>query len=416
VSFVLDKIGALVTLEGAVEKKGRFLKPQDLGIISEAALVIEGTGLKSKVAWVGQRTELPKKYSKLKKVSARGQMVLPGFVDSHTHLVFAGDRSHEFEMRLAGKSYLEIAQAGGGIINSVKATREMSEKDLFKLSSERVETFLKQGVTTLEIKTGYGLSFESEKKCLKVIDKLKRKTSATIRATFLAAHALPMEFKESGHKAYIQEVAHDWLPKLKNYIDFVDIFLDKGYFAKEDAAILFQAAQSLKIATRIHADELALTGGSETAVSFGSLSADHLLKIGEKEMDMLAKSEVTATLLPTTAFFLNEPYGPARGLLDRGARVALATDFNPGTSPTQDVSLVGSLAALQMKMSIEEILVALTLNGAYALGLQNQKGALLPGYDADFILIEAKSPARLFYEFGRNWFKPKVFCKGKFIA
>ena len=414
-SFILDKIGTLITLGGAVQKKGRNIDPEDLGVIHDAAMVIGGVGRKSKVLWIGERSKLPTSLKKLKKISAQGKMVLPGFVDSHTHLVFGGDRSQEFEMRLAGKTYQDIAKAGGGIINSVRATRELSQKELFELSKKRVEAFLAQGVTTLEIKTGYGLSFDAEKKCLEVIDSLKKKTNATINATFLAAHALPIEFKEAGHRAYVQEIANHWLPKLKKLSDFVDIFLDQGYFDKDDAKILFEAAKKCNIPTKIHADELALSGGTETAIAFESLSADHLLKIGSKEIKLLAESEVTATLLPTTAFFLNEAFAPARSLLDGGVRVALATDFNPGTSPTQDISLVGLLSALQMKMTIEEIIVGLTLNGAYALGLEKTKGALLPNFDADFFLIEAESPAKLFYEFGRGIFRPKVFCGGHFI-
>jgi imidazolonepropionase len=267
-------------------------------------------------------------------------------------------------------------------------------------------------VTTFEVKTGYGLSFESEKKCLEVIKRLKSATRATVMATFLGAHAVPEEFK-GRRKEYIAEVAEHWLPKLRKLIDFVDIFLDDGYFDVDDAEVLLTAAQKMKIPTKLHADELELTGGTETAVKFGSLSADHLLKIGDAEVAILIQNETTATLLPTTAFFLKTSYAPARKLLDRGARVALATDFNPGTSPTQDISLVGVLSALYMNMRIEEIIVGLTLNGAYALGLQESKGALLPGYDADFILVDGASPAKLFYEFGRGETSIEVYCAGK---
>jgi imidazolonepropionase len=412
-SFVLDKIGTLVTLSGAVEKKGRNISSNDLGIIHDACLVVGGSGRKSKVLWSGARSELPSKFKKLKKITAGGKMVLPGFVDSHTHLVFAGDRSREFEMRLAGKSYQEIAAQGGGIINSVRATRELSAAELYKLSLQRVQNFLKQGVTTIEIKTGYGLSFESEKKCLEVIKKLKN-GPATIFSTFLAAHAVPKEFKNRKEE-YIREISEKWLPKLHKLCDYVDIFLDEGYFNQEDTDILFKAAQKFNVPTKIHADELALTGGTQTAVNFKSLSADHLLKITDREIELLAENEVTATLLPTTAFFLKTAYAPARKLLDQGARVALATDFNPGTSPTQDISLVGTLSALEMNMRIEEVIVGLTLNGAYALGLEKSKGALITGFDSDFFLVEGDNPAKLFYEFGSGRTPVKVFSSGKWI-
>lgn len=413
--FVLDKIGKLVTLSGAVQKKGRRIESSDLGIIEDGALVVDSQGRKSKVLWSGPRQSIPLRFKKEKKISAQGKMVMPGFVDSHTHLVFAGDRSLEFEMRLEGKSYSEIAQQGGGIVKTVEATRKISESALLKISEERVERFLFQGVTTLEIKTGYGLNFDTEKKLLNIISRLKKKSPVTILSTFLGAHAIPLEFKGRKEK-YVSEVAEKWLPVLKNHTDFVDIFLDEGYFDIEDAKVLFQKANGLGLKTKIHADELALTGGSETAVKFGSFSADHLLKISDREIKLLAKSETTATLLPTTAFFLKTNYAPARKLLDNGARVALATDFNPGTSPTQDISLVGALAALQMGMRTEEIIVGLTLNGAYALNLEKQKGALLPDYDADFLLFDAESPSKIFYEFGKGTFSPDVFCSGKWIT
>jgi imidazolonepropionase len=363
--------------------------------------------------WVGKRSELPRKYKSAKKINAKGRMVLPGLVDSHTHLVFAGDRSREFEMRLAGQSYQDIAKSGGGIVRTMGATRKASESELLETARERLQVFLKQGVTTVEIKTGYGLDFESEKKCLKVIDRLRREGPPTVMATLLAAHAIPPEFQGRKHE-YTKIVATDWLPKLKKYCDFVDMFIDDGYFDIADAEVLLSQAQKLKIPIKLHADELKLTGGTDMACKFKALSADHLLQITQREIDLLSRSEVTATLLPTTAFFLKTTHGPARRLLSGGARVALASDFNPGTSPTQDISVVAAFGALQMGMRTEEVIAAITLNGAYALVLEKQKGALLPGYDADFIMMESESVARLFYEFGQVHRHLSVFCRGKF--
>lgn len=406
--YVLDHIGQLLTLEGAVKKKGRHIEPQDLSIIHDAALVVS----RGKILWAGPQREVPKEFKKYKKLSAERKMVVPGFVDSHTHLVFSGDRSNEFEMRLAGKSYQEIAQGGGGIARSTNATRKASKNELFLIAKSRVDLFLKQGVTTLEIKTGYGLNFEAEKKCLEVISLLKTKSKATIKATYLAGHAVPIEY--TGRKdEYVKILSQEWLPKLRRHIDFADMFVDDGYFSTHDVEILIEEARKHKIPIKLHADELKLTGGTRAAIKCGALSCDHLLQITANEVELLARSETTATLLPTTAFFLNVAYAPARLLLDGGARVALATDFNPGTSPTQDVSLVGLLGALKMKMRIDEIVVAMTLNGAYALGLQETKGACMPGYDADFILLSTDSPARLFYEFGERINLPQVFCAGQ---
>ena len=339
-------------------------------------------------------------------------MVLPGFVDSHTHLVFAGDRSNEFEMRLAGKTYQDIAKAGGGISASCQATRLQSKNDLFKSALARVNNFLKQGVTTVEIKTGYGLSLEAEKKCLDVIEGLKKKSRATIKATYLAAHSVPPEFK-GRQGEYVETLAKEWLPLLKKKIDYVDMFIDDGYFTVEDARVLLTEAMKIKIPSKLHADELKLSGGSRIAVEYGALSCDHLLCVTKTEAQLIAKSETTATLLPATAFFLKKSYAPARMLLDAGARVALATDFNPGTAPSQDIALVGALAALEMKMRIDEVIVSLTLNGAYALGMETRKGACLPGFDADFQIVESQSPAGLFYNFGQRFNLPEVYCSGR---
>ncbi len=411
---IITNIGRLLTLEGARKKGGRNPAPEDLSILENAAMVVGGTGKKTKILWVGSAKEIPAAFKKGKKINAQGRTVMPGFIDSHTHLVFAGDRSQEFEMRLAGKSYQEISKAGGGIVNTMSATRKASQKDLLSKSEERILNFLNQGVTTIEIKTGYGLDFESELKCLKVIEALKKISRATICSTFLGAHAVPPEFK--GNKdGYVNEISYKWLPKLKKYCDFVDMFIDEGFFDKEDGKVFFNEAQKHGLKIKIHADELKLSGGTETAIKYSALSADHLLMVSKNEISALKNSEVTATLLPTTAFFLDLPYAPARQLLDSGVRVALASDFNPGTSPTQDISIVGLLSALKMGMSMEEIIVGLTLNGAFALGLENKKGALLPGYDADFIMFDSISPMGLFYEFGQRPQNLRVFTSGSFL-
>jgi imidazolonepropionase len=409
---VFTQIGQLCTLEGAVRKQGRHITAADLGIVADAAMVVLTTKGVGRVQWVGRRTDLPREFKKAKHVKLGGRLLVPGFIDSHTHLVFAGDRSGDFEKRLAGATYQTIAAEGGGILRTVRATREASKKELLHLARGRLANALEQGITTLEIKTGYGLDFNSELKTLEVIQALKKISPAQIFSTLLSAHAVPPEFV-GRRKDYIGEISERWLPKLKKHVQFVDIFLDAGYFDIEDAEILFEAAKKHKLGIKVHADELALTGGTAMGVKYGALSVDHLLRITDHEVRLLAASGTTATLLPTTAFFLKDTYAPARALLDSGARVALATDYNPGTSPTQDISIVGALAALGMQMTMPEILVGFTLNGAYALGVEASKGALVAGFTADFACLEADSPSQFFYEFGQHRLTRDVYIGGR---
>lgn len=414
-SFVVDKIPKLYTFEAALHKGGRKPLLSDMSLIENAAMVVKS----GKVAWTGPRDALPKKFLKLKKRKAQGHVIMPALVDPHTHLVFAGDRSHEFEMRLNGATYQEIADQGGGIQNTMRSTRAASKAELLRTAEERLKIFLKQGVTTIEIKSGYGLTLEDELKCLEVAKKLESSKHATIVKTFLSAHALPPEFKKSGsvatdHDNYTHEVSEKWLPQAvkRKLVDQVDIFVDKGYFSVENAKVLFEQARKLKVPIKIHSDEFEALGATELASEMKALSADHLLAISESGIKTLSKSETTAVLLPTTALFLKADYAPARKLIDGGCRVALGTDFNPGSSPTQDISLVSILAATQLKMSIAEILVAHTVNAAFALGIENQKGSLAVGHDADFIELVSSSPAELIYNFGYRRGPHSVWHRG----
>lgn len=401
-------IGRLLTLEGVQKKDGRKIEPKDLSEYHGASLVITSGKSRNKVLWVGRGDDLPTKFKKAKRVNCHGALVMPGLVDSHTHLVFGGDRSQEFEMRLQGKSYSEIAASGGGILRTVQATRSQTLAELTKSSLLKLKSLRNQGVSTVEIKTGYALDFENERKCLKVIGDLKKKTSQTLCSTFLGAHAIPPEFK--GRKSeYVDEVCN-WLPKIK--ADFVDMFVDEGYFDFDDGLKFFETAKKLGFNIKVHADELALSGGSRLAVEMKALSADHLLKVGDSEINLLAQSQTTATLLPTTAMFLKTDFAPARKLLAAGARVALASDYNPGTSPTLDLSLVALLATLGMDMRVDEVVAALTYNGACALDLQKHKGCLLPNYDADFLIAEADSPGFLAYHFGKPGLPVQLYCNG----
>lgn len=371
-------IGELMTMKGALKKEARNIQDRDLSIVRNAVMVVE----KGKILWVGTKAKLPRTYSKLKKVSCQGMNVFPGFVDCHTHLVFAGDRRHEFELRNQGVSYQEIARQGGGILSTVKATRRASLRELHQIAQERVNHFVSQGVTTVEVKSGYGLSAKDEIKMLRAAKTLGK---ARVVTTFLGAHAIPKEF--SSEKDYLAAMLKV-LEKVKKekLSRRVDIFIEKGYFSASSARTYLKKAQELGFDITIHADQLSNSQATALAVELGALSADHVICLKAQEKKKIAQSETTAVLLPCADFYLQCDYPDARNLLDYGGRCALATDFNPGSSPTQSFSFLGLLARLNMKMTLSEVFVGMTLSGAYALGLEKSVGALLPGYSADFFV------------------------------
>lgn len=398
-------IGELLTLSGAAKKSGRMVQESDLTILKNSAFVVD----KGRFIWIGENKKIPKNFARhAKEVNLDKATVLPGFTECHTHLVFAGSRAQEFELRNQGMSYQEIAARGGGIISTMKATREASKAQLTHLAKERVQNFIRQGVTTLEIKSGYALDLKNEIKTLDVINNLG---PIQIVPTYLGAHALPKEFPTTD--AYIQFIISDVLPllKKKKLCQRVDIFVEKGFFSVENAQHYFSAAKKLGFETTIHADQLSLSGGAELALEFSSKSADHLIQIHDSQIQKLAKSDVTCVLLPAADLYMKCAYPPARKLIDAGARVALATDFNPGSSPTQDLSLVGLLARLEMKMSLPEVIAAYTLNSATALGLQADTGSIEVGKYANF-LCRNQYWSDFFYSAGAN-FSSKVYFKGR---
>ncbi len=374
--IVFHNIFQLMSLKKVVKKQGRKILKEDISPIKKAAMVVK----EGQVQWVGPESRLPETYRKIKKKSLKGLNVYPGFVDCHTHLVFAGDRKNEFEMRNQGISYQEIAQKGGGILSTVKATGKAGLKQLIDSGQKRVNQHLRQGVTTLEIKSGYGLNQKTEEKILKAAKSLKK---ANIITTFLGAHAIPAEFKNEN--SYLKKLKKDLLriKKLK-LSERVDIFIEKGYFSCLSGKDYLLYAKNLDFDLCVHADQLSRSGATALAVKLGARSADHAVCLNQKDKQNLANSETVAVLLPCADFYLQCPYPDARTLIDSGACVALATDFNPGSSPTQNLGLLGVLARLQMKMSLPEVFAALTFGGAKALSLENKVGALLPGYQADF--------------------------------
>lgn len=387
-------IKQLWTLQGAAEKSGRSPQVQDLSLIKDAAFVVEG----QKIVWVGTKVEFKKQKKKFKVkrvIDLKGAVVLPAFIDPHTHMIFAGDRKDEFELRNKGYSYQEIAAQGGGIKSTVKATRAASPNVLLQLAVEREADFIRQGVATIEIKSGYGLNFETETKILKTAKKLKR---ARIVSTFLGPHAVPTEFESSTD--YINEVI-EWLPKVRKLASRVDMFIEEGYFSKQDAEKFFAKSKDLGFEIVAHADQLHPTGASVFAATMGAVSVDHCLRLQDAEILSLGQSSTTCVLLPGSDFYLHLPYPPARRLIEAGARVALGTDYNPGTCPTQDISLIGVLARLEMKMTLPEVIVGFTLNAAHALSLSDELGSIEVGKTADFVCLNEPIES-LFYQVGHH--------------
>lgn len=395
-SILFRGIAKLSTFRGFAEKEGRRALAGDTEFIARGAFLVR----EGRIVWVGPEAKLPKstEVRGAREVNLKANAVMPAFVESHTHLMFAGHRAAEFERRNQGESYQAIAVSGGGILSTVRATREATEKTLQTLAQVRVDRFIQQGATTVEVKSGYSLDVDGECKMLKAAGKLKR---ARIVRTFLGAHAVPKESKDA--EDYVDILIREAFPRVQRekLATRADIFIENGYFSAELARRYFQAACRHGLATVAHAEQLTHSGGTSLAIEMGSQSADHLIRITPEDIRRLAASEVTCGLLPSADLYMKCPYPPARALIDSGARVALATDFNPGTSPSQDLALVGLLARLEMKMSLPEILSAYTVGGAYALGLGRELGALIPGRFADFIVLESDLD-ELFFEVGRQ--------------
>ncbi|MEE8374799.1 MAG: imidazolonepropionase [Acidimicrobiia bacterium] len=334
------------------------------------------------------------------RIECDGQAVIPGFVDAHTHLVFAGDRSDEFARRLAGESYSDIAAAGGGILSTVEATRSASEESLFDLAAERVWTMIRGGTTTVEIKSGYGLDLETELRLLRVARRIGDELPITVRTTFLGAHSVPIEYR-SDRDAYIDLVINEMLPAAASLADFCDVFVEDGVFSVNEARAIFEAAKTLGLPARVHAEQLSHRGGATLAAEIGAFSADHLDHVTPDDATALAEAGVTCVLVPGAAYTLGTEQPSGRMLWDAGCTVSLATDCNPGTSYIETMGLVISLGVVQMGLTVEEAIWAATRGGALSLGLEDL-GQIKQGSLADLVILDAPSPAHIPYRPASN--------------
>lgn len=338
-------------------------------------------------------------------IDAGGRIVLPTWCDSHTHLVFAAPREQEFMDRIRGLSYEEIARRGGGILNSARRLNETSEEQLLEQAQQRLAAVIAQGTGAIEIKSGYGLCTEGELKMLRVIRRLKETSPIPIKASFLAAHAFPPEYKEN-HKGYIDLIIDEMLPLVadEGLADYMDAFCEQGFFSVAETARLLEAGLQYGLKPKIHANQLHRSGGVQVGVQYNAISVDHLESMGPEEIDALKGSNTIPTLLPGAAFFLAMHYQPARALIDAGLPVALASDYNPGSCPSGNMNLLLSLACTQLKMTPEEAINAQTLNGAAAMELERELGTIAVGKKASLILTRpVPSLAYLPYSFGENW-------------
>jgi len=350
-------------------------------------------------------------------IDASGKLVLPCWCDSHTHIVYAGNRISEFVDRINGLSYTEIAEKGGGILNSAKLLQETSEDALYTTAKQRLEKLMKMGTGAIEIKTGYGLTVEAELKMLRVIKRLKQDSQAKIIPTLLAAHAIPLEYRDN-KQAYIHQIINELIPKAASLriSKYIDVFCEDGYFSVEDTAAILKAGQQYNLIPKIHVNQFTVLGGVKIGVDFNALSVDHLETLNDNDIDALKNSTTMPVALPGCSFFLGIPYTPARRLIDAGLPLAIATDFNPGSTPSGNMNFIISTACIKLKLTPEEAINAATINGAYAMGISNMYGSITRGKKANVIITKPmESYAQIPYEFAHNPVET-VIINGQVIA
>jgi imidazolonepropionase len=395
---LLKSPAKIVTVDTNGRNYRRGKDSSALSILYDHSIIIENKIIKDFIpnSKVGEHT-----FDKV--IDLSGMIILPGLVECHTHTAFTGSRSNEFFMRLKGATYQEIAEAGGGIISTVKAVRQSSFEELVRIIKSKIDLFISQGVTTLEIKSGYGLSYYDEIKILQVINYFKQSLPINIIPTFLGAHTYPPEYKND-HKKYLKIIIDELLPFIiKNGLaEYVDAFCEKGAFSSEEVDKIFSKAKKLGYKLRLHTEQFNNVGGLDVALKHNALSVDHLEVITENDVNKLSGSDTVAVLLPGVSFFLNYQFAPARQLIDNNAIVALSTDFNPGSSNIPNLHLIMSIAALKMGMNAEEIISGVTINAAKALGISDKIGSIEIGKEADFAVFNLDNYEDIIYNTGQN--------------
>ena len=382
---------------------------KELPIISNAFLVVKD-GI---ISGFGEMNNCPE-IADAEIIDASGRIIMPSYCDSHTHLVFAGNREGEFVDKINGLSYEEIANRGGGILNSAKLIATTSEDELFEQSKARLLEIIEQGTGAVEIKSGYGLSFDSELKMLRVIKRLKQDSNIEIKATFLGAHAIPTDYKNN-KQGYLKMLIDELMPVIaeEKLAEYVDIFCEKGYFSVEDTELILEAGQKHGLIPKIHVNQFNAIGGVQAGIKYNALSLDHLEVLGEGDIKAMKTSKAMPVALPSCSYFLSIPYTPAREILNAGLPIALASDFNPGSTPSGNMSFVIATACIKMKMTPEEAINAVTINGAYAMGLEKELGSISVGKIANLIITKpVNSYSSLPYYFATNNIE-SVYLKGE---
>jgi imidazolonepropionase len=410
--LIIENAAQVVTLDAG---KSALTPEERLGILENGSIAVAD----GRILCAGPGPQISKQVDlsrNPRRIDASGKTVLPGFIDSHTHLVFAGTREKEFELRLQGATYQEIAAKGGGIKSTVKKTRQASREELWAIGKKRLDQMLSLGTTTVEAKSGYGLSVQDEIKMLEVIGDLGRAHPVEVVPTFMGAHEIPPEY--AGRKDdYVRLVVEEMIPAVaeKRLAVFCDVFCEEGVFSLEESRRILEAGRRYGLEAKVHADELTPLGGAELAAELGAVSADHLLFASDRGMERMAEKGVVATLLPGTAFFLFlGRYAPARKMIERGVTVALASDFNPGSCMTQSLPLITTIACTQMRMTPAEAILGITLNAAKALRKETEIGSIAPSKQADFVILDVPDYRHLSYHFGINhiW---KVVKRGNVV-